>query len=70
MSTQPDELMTGKAGLPIDNMQSEPYVDDLLTTVRMQGMDLFASDPAKAKYVTLSRLCGHPSRSRRQSEAR
>lgn len=54
MSTQTDKLMAGKASdiggegfenLLVDNMQSESSVDDLLTTARIQGLDVSATDP-------------------------
>jgi RNA polymerase primary sigma factor len=49
--------MAGKAGdvggagienLAIEDMDSEPDVNDLLTTVRMQGLDLLAADPTNS----------------------
>ena len=55
MSMRADELMTGKAGdaggtgeqLPLDDVNSEPDVDDLLSTVRMYGLDMLAGDSAE-----------------------
>src|SRR5262249_54017206 len=57
MSTRADQVMTGKSGdvgvagienLAIEDLHSEPDVDDLLTTVRMQGLDLLAADPTNS----------------------
>src|SRR5215475_14782555 len=60
MSMQADKLMAGKGGdvgstgieqLPLDE-HSEPEVDDLLSTVRMQGLDMHAGDPSES-WLTL-----------------
>jgi hypothetical protein len=49
--------MTGKAGdgggagietLPYDDVHSEPDVDDLLTTIRMHGLDVLGRYPNRS----------------------
>ncbi|MBO0910510.1 MAG: RNA polymerase sigma factor RpoD [Acidobacteria bacterium] len=66
MSTRADELTAGKAGdvggtgigrLPLDDAHSEPDVDDLLTTVRMQGLDVLAGDPTDS-WLTVGQELG------------
>ena len=61
MSMQADELMTRKAGdvggtgidaLSLDGANSEPDVGDLLSTVRMYGLDMLAGDSAES-WLTL-----------------
>jgi RNA polymerase primary sigma factor len=62
MSMRADELMAGKGGdldstgiqqLPLDETHSEPdVVDDLLGTVRMQGLDMHAGNPTES-WLTL-----------------
>ncbi|HZP17865.1 MAG TPA: RNA polymerase sigma factor RpoD [Terriglobales bacterium] len=63
MSLPADESMEGKADgggerLPLDAVHFEPGVDDVLATVRMQGLDVLAGDPTES-WLTLEQKPGN-----------
>src|SRR5581483_1103741 len=63
MSLPADESMEGKANgggerLPLDAVHFEPGVDDVLATVRMQGLDVLAGDPTES-WLTLEQKPGN-----------